>query len=62
MTILAVLDDSIYDGYDSWDPFFGGLEDKPGSYNFEEMDVSRFSDLVDSIYWSLNVCKMVLND
>ncbi|KAF8859678.1 hypothetical protein BDZ45DRAFT_725041 [Acephala macrosclerotiorum] len=40
-TTLAVPEDSIYDGYGSWDPFFGGLEDKPDSYNFEEMDGLR---------------------
>ncbi|PMD62109.1 uncharacterized protein K444DRAFT_662217 [Hyaloscypha bicolor E] len=40
-TVLAVPEDSIYDGYGSWDLFFGGLEDKPGSYNFEEMDGLR---------------------
>ena len=61
-TTLAVPEDSIYDGYGSRDPFFGGLEDKPGSYQFEEMDVSRLSDLFDSISWSLDVCKMVSSD
>jgi hypothetical protein len=39
MTVLTIPPD--YDGYGSHDPFFGEIDAKPGSHNYEVMNVSH---------------------
>lgn len=50
LSVLAVPPD--YGGYGAPDPFFGGIGDGPGEYDYEEMEVSY-----DTHRMNLNCCQ-----